>query len=149
MPVIAPRTLLAASRSVGENRHGIRGRVKTVQSRGRSSKAANTGECSVSTLQKRCKKGGGLRVAHLRFDKDGTEAIEELVWGNNLALYQSAGQHSRSRPPSGADRHFPEPGFEGQPAPVAHHLIHARKRAALMAGCFVSQGLRSVGKKQI
>jgi len=44
--------------------------------------------------------------------KDGSEAVEELKWRNDMALNQNSGQDGRRSPPSCADWHFEEPLLE-------------------------------------
>jgi hypothetical protein len=69
--------------------------------------------------------------AYLRLDKHSSETVEELERSNDLALYKSAGENRRRRPPSGAKWHLPEPGLEGKArlstdssVASSHHLIH-------------------------
>ena len=69
--------------------------------------------------------GGGVGSrTHLRLLEDCAVAIEELKWGDQLALHQAAGQDRRGCPPSRADGHLPEPCFEWEAPLAAHYLIH-------------------------
>ena len=46
---------------------------------------------------------------YLLLVKDGSEAVEELEWCEDLALDQNTAYHCRSCPPSCADWHLKEP----------------------------------------
>jgi hypothetical protein len=66
------------------------------------------------------------RVTYLSFDKDSSKAVEQLKWGDNLALNESARQHGGERPPSCACWHLPEPSLERYSTPI-HDLIHVAR----------------------
>ncbi len=48
------------------------------------------------------------------FDKDGAEGVEELEWGQDVALDEDGGGDCSGRPVTGTDWHFVEPLFEGK-----------------------------------
>lgn len=52
---------------------------------------------------------GILERSYLGAFKHGAKAVEELVWRDDSALHQAAGEQSGGCPPSRADGHFPKP----------------------------------------
>jgi hypothetical protein len=64
--------------------------------------------------------------AHLLLMEDGSEAVEELEGGEDLALHEHARDDCGRRPDSRDDGHLKEPLFEGHAlAAAAQHRCHA------------------------
>lgn len=77
--------------------------------------------------------GGKGAAAYLVLVEDSIEAVEELERGDDVALYEDAGDDCCSGPEACADGHFPKPRFEGESGlsaesslPATHHLVHRR-----------------------
>lgn len=71
--------------------------------------------------------------AYLVLVKDRAVAVEELEWVDDVALDEDAHENCCGGPEACADRHFPEPGLEGEAGlsaessiPATHHLVHGR-----------------------
>lgn len=64
-------------------------------------------------------------ATNLVLEEDGPEAVEQLEWGDDVALHQYAGRDCRRGPPSRAHGHFVEPCLEWElPGLAAEHVGH-------------------------
>ena len=52
-------------------------------------------------------------MLYLLLMEDGSETVEQLEWGQDLALHEYASDDGGGCPPAGADGHLKEPLLEG------------------------------------
>ena len=113
--------------SAGGRRRGRGGRGRGGRSRERWLSVASTATQVRSASLMLCNRIG---VIYLVLYKDGPEAVEELEWGNDMALNEDGGDYCSCGPIACTSRHLIKPLLEGElahgssAASPTEHVIH-------------------------